>query len=61
MEKASKDIDITVLAEKLENEKDYKEGKTKVKRVWKRKSVFAYFSILKEIFFSQKKQKNNSS
>ena len=26
---ASKDIDITVLAEKLENEKDYKEGKTK--------------------------------
>lgn len=57
MEKASKDLDITVLAEKLENEKDYKEGKTKVKRVWKRKSVFAYFSILKEIFFSQKNKK----
>lgn len=57
IEKQSKDIDITVLAEKLNDERNYKEGRTSVKRIWTRKSFLSYFILLKEIFIRQQDKK----
>lgn len=50
LKKVSPDFDITVLAEKLEGEKNYTENGISIKRVWKRKSIFAYPSLLQQIY-----------
>jgi glycosyltransferase involved in cell wall biosynthesis len=55
IEKASKDLEITVIAEKLNGEQNYKEGKTTVKRVWTRYSISSYYSILREIVRNHEK------
>ncbi|HKC14387.1 MAG TPA: glycosyltransferase [Patescibacteria group bacterium] len=41
-----------VLAEVLDNEKNYKENNVEVLRVWKRGSIFAFPSLLKKIYKS---------
>lgn len=54
-----KKTDITVLAEKFEGEDNfYTDSEIKVKRVWKRNSVFTFFLILSEIIKNHKDTKN---
>lgn len=53
-----KTIDITVLAEKLEDEEDYREKRISVRRVWTRNSFSAFPNLLREIFKKHKDTKN---
>lgn len=50
---AGKNLSITVLAEKLEGEKDYEEKNIAVKRVWKRNSLSTFPKLLRQIIFKK--------
>jgi glycosyltransferase involved in cell wall biosynthesis len=44
------DLNITVLAEKLDTDKEYVEDTIQVKRVWKRNNLFSLFGLFSQLF-----------